>query len=79
MTFDYLIDRLGIKSVVNLQKPGEHASCSLTPLHSSGFAYDPVVVMNSGSKLITNAHPMVSFNQSKGIWFLNLFFFVFIN
>ncbi|KAJ2941250.1 hypothetical protein O0L34_g3448 [Tuta absoluta] len=34
----------GIRSVVNLQTPGEHASCG-PPLTSSGFTYDPVVFM----------------------------------
>ncbi|CAG7815757.1 unnamed protein product [Allacma fusca] len=48
--FDILgqFDTLGIKSVVNLEKAGEHASCSLEPLHSSGFAYDPVTLMDNG-------------------------------
>ena len=32
--------RHGIKSIVNLQMPGEHASCG-PKLHTSGFAYDP--------------------------------------
>jgi len=43
--------RVGIKSVVNLQVPGEHASCSAVPLHSSGFSYDPTYLMENGSKL----------------------------
>ena len=30
----------GIRSIVNLQMPGEHASCG-PKLHSSGFTYDP--------------------------------------
>lgn len=45
--------RLGIKSVINLQVPGEHASCSLSPLHPSGFAYDPTLLMENGSKQAT--------------------------
>ncbi len=32
--------RLGIRSIVNLQTPGEHASCG-PKLHKSGFTYDP--------------------------------------
>ena len=32
--------RHGIKSIVNLQMPGEHASCG-PKLHTSGFTYDP--------------------------------------
>lgn len=38
--------RLGIKTIVNLQEPGEHASCG-PPLHSSGFSYDPAVFMQN--------------------------------
>ncbi|XP_049879952.1 protein tyrosine phosphatase domain-containing protein 1-like isoform X2 [Pectinophora gossypiella] len=34
----------GIRSVVNLQTPGEHASCG-PPLTRSGFTYDPAVFM----------------------------------
>ncbi|XP_020707789.2 protein tyrosine phosphatase domain-containing protein 1-like isoform X3 [Athalia rosae] len=34
----------GIKTIVNLQTPGEHASCG-GPLEDSGFAYDPNVFM----------------------------------
>ncbi|CAL8084162.1 unnamed protein product [Orchesella dallaii] len=39
---------MGIKSVINLEVPGEHASCSLTPLHPGGFAYDPTALMDNG-------------------------------
>ncbi|XP_056645749.1 uncharacterized protein LOC130450997 [Diorhabda sublineata] len=35
---------LGIKSIINLQSPKEHASCG-QPLESSGFSYDPNVFM----------------------------------
>ncbi|XP_059055980.1 protein tyrosine phosphatase domain-containing protein 1-like [Achroia grisella] len=34
----------GIRTVINLQMPGEHASCG-PPLTKSGFTYDPVVFM----------------------------------
>ncbi|XP_072948361.1 uncharacterized protein [Epargyreus clarus] len=34
----------GIRSVINLQTPGEHASCG-PPLTSSGFTYDPNIFM----------------------------------
>lgn len=39
----------GIKTVINLQQPGEHASCgpALTP---SGFTYDPQTLMANSSK-----------------------------
>merc|ERR1719192_2903534 len=33
-------DQLGIKSIVNLQMPGEHASCG-PKLENSGFTYEP--------------------------------------
>ncbi|PSN44972.1 Protein tyrosine phosphatase domain-containing protein 1 [Blattella germanica] len=37
---------LGISSIINLQKPGEHASCG-GPLESSGFTYDSNVFMEN--------------------------------
>ncbi|KDR18115.1 protein tyrosine phosphatase domain-containing protein 1-like [Zootermopsis nevadensis] len=37
---------LGIKSIINLQTPGEHASCG-NALESSGFTYDPDVFMEN--------------------------------
>ncbi|XP_069693915.1 protein tyrosine phosphatase domain-containing protein 1-like [Periplaneta americana] len=37
---------LGINSIINLQKPGEHASCG-NPLESSGFTYDPNIFMEN--------------------------------
>ncbi|XP_013406069.1 protein tyrosine phosphatase domain-containing protein 1 isoform X1 [Lingula anatina] len=37
----------GIKSIINLQKPGEHASCGYG-LHSLGFSYDPQEFMDKG-------------------------------
>ncbi|XP_066155411.1 protein tyrosine phosphatase domain-containing protein 1-like isoform X2 [Euwallacea fornicatus] len=37
-------ESLGIKSIINLQCPKEHASCG-QPLESSGFSYDPNVFM----------------------------------
>ncbi|XP_023712308.1 protein tyrosine phosphatase domain-containing protein 1 isoform X2 [Cryptotermes secundus] len=38
--------RLEIKSIINLQKPGEHASCG-NPLENSGFTYDPNIFMEN--------------------------------
>ena len=35
---------VNIKSIINLQEPGEHAHCG-NGLHSSGFSYDPQVFM----------------------------------
>ncbi|XP_068082247.1 protein tyrosine phosphatase domain-containing protein 1 [Anabrus simplex] len=36
----------GIRSIINLQKPGEHASCG-NILETSGFTYDPNVFMEN--------------------------------
>ncbi|XP_076229638.1 uncharacterized protein LOC116423884 isoform X1 [Nomia melanderi] len=36
-----------IKTIINLQTPGEHASCG-GPLEESGFTYDPNVFMRNG-------------------------------
>jgi len=38
--------KYGIKSVVNLQTPGEHSSCG-PPLDKSGFSYDPNDLMKA--------------------------------
>lgn len=40
---------LGIKSIINLQSPKEHASCG-QPLENSGFSYDPNIFMEHNSK-----------------------------
>ncbi|KAK4871643.1 hypothetical protein RN001_015767 [Aquatica leii] len=37
---------LGIKSIINLQSPKEHASCG-EPLEDSGFSYDPNIFMEN--------------------------------
>lgn len=39
------MSRSGIKSIVNLEEQGEHASCG-NPLTSSGFAYEPSIFMD---------------------------------
>ncbi len=39
--------RLGIKSIINVQIPGEHASCG-PRLEPSGFTYDPKDLMDAG-------------------------------
>ena len=41
--------RCGIKSVINLQHPGEHASCGFG-LEESGFSYNPEDFMQADSK-----------------------------
>eukprot|EP00116_Pleurobrachia_bachei_P005941 sb/3466203/ len=40
------VSRQNIKTVINLQENGEHASCGM-PLHSSGFSYDPQELMDN--------------------------------
>lgn len=38
-----------IKTIINLQTPGEHGSCG-GPLEESGFTYDPSEFMKNSSK-----------------------------
>ncbi|XP_051528783.1 protein tyrosine phosphatase domain-containing protein 1-like isoform X1 [Myxocyprinus asiaticus] len=38
----------GLKTVINLQRPGEHASCGSTLEPESGFTYRPEVFMEAG-------------------------------
>lgn len=40
-----------IKTLINLQTPGEHASCG-PRLEKSGFTYNPGDFMKNGSKFI---------------------------
>lgn len=47
----YFFRSLGIKSIINLQCPREHASCG-QPLEESGFSYDPNVFMENNSKFL---------------------------
>nr|XP_033782530.1 protein tyrosine phosphatase domain-containing protein 1 isoform X2 [Geotrypetes seraphini] len=42
----------GIKTVINLQRPGEHASCGNQLEQESGFTYLPEAFMEAGSVLI---------------------------
>ncbi|XP_059782273.1 protein tyrosine phosphatase domain-containing protein 1 isoform X3 [Balaenoptera ricei] len=42
----------GIKSIINLQRPGEHASCGNPLEQESGFTYLPEAFMEAGSVLI---------------------------
>ncbi|XP_020654153.2 protein tyrosine phosphatase domain-containing protein 1 isoform X4 [Pogona vitticeps] len=44
--------RCGIKTVINLQRPGEHASCGNPLEQESGFTYLPEAFMEAGSVLI---------------------------
>ncbi|XP_045326257.1 protein tyrosine phosphatase domain-containing protein 1 isoform X5 [Leopardus geoffroyi] len=42
----------GIKTIINLQRPGEHASCGNPLEQESGFTYLPEAFMEAGSVLI---------------------------
>lgn len=44
------VSRNGIKTVINLQIPGEHASCGNPLEPESGFSYHPEVFMENNSK-----------------------------
>lgn len=44
------VSRNGIKTVINLQIPGEHASCGNPLEPESGFSYRPEVFMENNSK-----------------------------
>lgn len=46
----------GIKSIINLQRPGEHASCGNPLEQESGFTYLPEAFMEAGSK---SFHPLL--------------------
>lgn len=45
---------LGIRSIINLQSPKEHASCG-EPLEESGFSYNPNLFMENNSKSFISA------------------------
>ena len=47
----YECSRVGINSVMNLQHPGEHASCGYGLEEGSGFSYIPEDFMQADSKL----------------------------
>ncbi|MED6274829.1 Protein tyrosine phosphatase domain-containing protein 1 [Characodon lateralis] len=40
--------RCGLKTVINLQRPGEHASCGYPLEQESGFTYRPEIFMEAG-------------------------------
>lgn len=41
-------ERCGIKTIINLQRPGEHASCGNPLEQESGFTYLPEAFMEAG-------------------------------
>lgn len=44
VTFCFMYSRKGIKTVINLQQPGEHSACGQGN-DSSGFSYNPQRLM----------------------------------
>lgn len=48
-------DRSGIRTVINLQTPGEHSHCG-PPLTSSGFSYLPEIFMEKDSYIHSLRH-----------------------
>lgn len=44
------LPRCGLKTIINLQRPGEHASCGYPLEPESGFTYRPEVFMEAGSE-----------------------------
>lgn len=47
--FQKALSSQNVKTVINLQTAHEHAFCG-PPLHSSGFSYDPELIMRHKSK-----------------------------
>lgn len=50
MCLHLALPRCGLKTIINLQRPGEHASCGYPLEPESGFTYRPEVFMEAGSK-----------------------------
>ncbi len=46
----FVVLRCGLKTVINLQCPGEHASCGNPLDPESGFTYRPETFMEAGSE-----------------------------
>lgn len=54
----------GLKTVINLQRPGEHASCGNPLEQESGFTYLPEAFMEAGSK---SFHPSLQ-DSTQRLW-----------
>lgn len=54
-TENAVLASLGVKSLINLQEPGEHKNCGC-PLEPSGFTYEPTTFMDYGSKFVNYTH-----------------------
>ncbi|OON96445.1 MAG: hypothetical protein ATN31_09600 [Candidatus Epulonipiscioides saccharophilum] len=80
--------RCGLKTVINLQRPGEHASCGNSLEQESGFTYRPETFMEAGSefpypssttrpfKSVTTQMATMFFFPSFAFLFVCLFFIV---
>lgn len=59
----------GIKTIINLQRPGEHASCGNSLEQESGFTYLPEAFMEAGSKFLpTPDYPTLRGPLSSRLW-----------
>ena len=61
------LQKANIKSIINLQTPGEHASCGPNLQHVNGFTYDPnefmsqdIFYYNFAWKDYGEAHSMIA-------------------
>ena len=50
--WQHVPSRCGLRTVINLQRPGEHASCGNPLEHDSGFTYRPEMFMEAGSEYL---------------------------
>ena len=53
--------RCGLKTVINLQRPGEHASCGNPLEQESGFTYRPETFMEAGSECLSRFLSFIQF------------------
>lgn len=62
----------GIRTIINLQTPGEHASCGVS-LEESGFTYDPNVFMTNDSEQLLPTYDMRQNYRSQCVFFFCFF------
>lgn len=71
--------RYGLKTVINLQRPGEHASCGNPLEQESGFTYRPETFMEAGGESLYSpspTHPVDSLtteliNIGRYVWYVH--------
>lgn len=61
----WLFPRLNIKSIINMQFPGEHAHCGPPLDPQSGFTYSPQIFMENDSELLI--HKLTTYRLQLGI------------